>query len=162
MMAMVFTLAGTLTSCDGDYFYNEDDYVYDNLIGTWSGRLSTYYQAANWSEGEYVTYITFYANGEGYEVDYDDYYGYRYESSFLWTVDRGTIYIQYDNRAYFRNVYITEYELGNHYFDGYMYYNNPAKESSFRFTRTYDYYGGYYSRTVKAVEGESDSIAKNP
>jgi len=105
------------------------------LLALGKADSSTYYQAAGWVEGDYVTYITFNEYGRGIEVDYDDYTGYRYTSSFSWGVDRGVIYIRYDNRRDFRDVYITDYTLGGNYFDGYMYYDNPEKESQFRFDR---------------------------
>jgi len=168
VMALVITFAGTMASCGDDDFYYDDYYGYgdyeraDALIGTWQGRLSTYYQAAGWVEGDYVTYITFNEYGRGIEVDYDDYTGYRYTSSFSWGVDRGVIYIRYDNRRDFRDVYITDYTLGGNYFDGYMYYDNPEKESQFRFDRISAFPEFYGSRLMNSTEEEGDSIAKKP
>jgi len=144
----------------GSYYRNADNARYDALIGTWKGQLSTYYQAYNWSEGDYVTYITFNEYGRGLEVDYDYYTNCYYESSFSWTVANKVIYIQYDDLRYFRDVYICDYSIGSYYFDGYMYYDDPSKESQFRFDRISGMPEFYGARKMDVVEEESDSIAK--
>lgn len=119
ILAMTLMAVMTMTvfvSCD------VDDEIGNTLSGTWTGRISTYYED-RWGlvGNDYRTTITFYQDGTGEQVDYDvrsPYNDYGY-SPFFWTVGNGVITLRYEDTKW-KPVYIYDYDLSSYSFRGRM------------------------------------------
>ncbi|MBR7017555.1 MAG: hypothetical protein IKH99_01765 [Prevotella sp.] len=148
-MALVAMLSFTFVSCDQD-----DDDIAWNLQGIWEGEVRGHYYdryghgtTYNYARIEFYQNPNSYASGEGREIDFSDRSYYTEVVHFYFTVERGTIYISYDDGT---DVAITNYHLFSDEFTGeFRDYHNGRTLAYFNFARVNSWrtnWNSYYDR----------------
>lgn len=150
--ALLAIMSFSLTSCD------EDQQIALELDGTWRGTVES-------KNGSFYVDIRFYQDGfsrhgRGYEYDENMYhYGNDY-SRFNWTVDRGNIYLSYDDGS---EVVIADYELRRGQLCGYLQQARSGWDMGYiHLTKLSDnrYDNGYYDWAKKQEKVVDDDVAQ--
>jgi hypothetical protein len=143
-MIVIAMMAVTFTSCDPDA-----DQA-DALLGIWQGTISNSEVYQNGYDTEIRFYGDYLTGGSGDEYDRDSETGEVYYSSFQWNIKNGTIYIQYNNTADFRDVVIYDYRFNGNYFEGYM--DNTDTSHYFQLTKVVSWstWNSNYSKGTRA------------
>lgn len=158
MAALTMT---TFTSCDKD-----SDLAYD-LDGIWQGTIVGDYYSDRYgvTRTDYDTEICFHQDGAfsrggtGYEIDRESWSGTTQRFNFVWRVNNGRIYIEYDDgyRVIIRD-FETYYMGGNMRFRGYFDdYDTGQPMASFNLVKV----AQRYSYANDLVSNDSITVTKD-
>ena len=139
LMALVLMMALTATLFTG--CTTEDEYEAYTLEGAWEGDMGVVF--GGYRSVRSVIYFDRdpyrYASGSGYQADYFNQSGWRYNYNYIannirWEVRNGIIRIHYLEEDVYAE--ISDYNLNSGYFDGYIDYEDGTS-SHFHLMKTY-------------------------
>ena len=141
LMALVLMMALTATLFTG--CTTEDEYEAYTLEGAWEGDMGVVVEFGGHRYRSVRSVIYFdcdpyrYASGSGYQADYFNQSGWRYDyiaKHITWSVRNGIITIHYLEEDVYAE--ISEYNLNSGYFEGYIDYEDYTS-SRFHLMKTY-------------------------